>query len=269
MIKKNENNSNAYYDRFFENILSLWVLSEIEKRQQEGKLEKPFNLAATRIVFFSDGTAPKILLNKEAKLKAKAKLVKGISVKPGDSIYPDEIYNFEDLLVSQDDHPDSSYVAFVRFKGRWFLKFDSRYNKSLSKKHILASTQFLQAAEYSLQKQNWLAFLDNLFSATELIAKAILLTVPDKKLKQQATHKLIHFRFNEHVGLGNTPPKYRDVFNRLGSLRIKARYLKSDVSVSDNDAELFLKTVKDMWDFSSNYISENGSRELFVKMKSR
>jgi len=46
--------------------------------------------------------------------------------------------------------------------------------------------------------------------------------------------------------LGNIKPEYRDTFNKLSGSRIQARYLKGDVSISDDEALKLLGVVGDL-----------------------
>ena len=96
----------------------------------------------------------------------------------------------------------------------------------------------------------------NLFSASELCAKAILLSLPDKKLKEKGTHKGIHTRFNRFASLGNVREKHKDVFNRLHLMRGKARYLKGELTLTPEQSEALLGTVRDMIDFAKARTSE-------------
>jgi len=253
--------------KFFDDILNLWVIPEIQKRQDKYGLEKPFKLDSALLIFSVSETSPKVLLNKESQLKARVKLAKDVSVNPGDALTVNDIEDIEELIVPQDDAPDSGYVAFLRFKDKWVLKFDLRYNKRLSNKHIRTANQFLEAAEFSLEKNNLIAFIDNLFSASELLAKAVLLTVPDRKLVNKATRRLIHFRFNEFTDLGNINPEHCKTFNRLANLRTKARYLKDDLSISKDDIKQLLNTVKEMREVALNKISDDAPKNIKMRIK--
>lgn len=58
-------------------------------------------------------------------------------------------------------------------------------------------------------------FLDNLFNAAELAARAILLSVPDPQFRKRGSHATIHSRINLEAKLGNLDPGHAQAFNRL------------------------------------------------------
>lgn len=88
--------------------------------------------------------------------------------------------------------------------------------------------------------------MDNLFSASELAAKAILLAMPGKEFKEKTTHKAIHSRFNRFANLGNVEKDHKDVFNRLHSMRAKARYLDGELVLAPEEARRMLDVAKEL-----------------------
>ena len=106
--------------------------------------------------------------------------------------------------------------------------------------------EFRATARLDRTREDWIPFVDNLFSAAELLAKANLLLVPDPSFRQRASHKLVHSRFNRFAALGNVAPEHRKTFNRLASLRPQMRYLKQPAAVTPKEAYALLKTVADM-----------------------
>jgi hypothetical protein len=57
--------------------------------------------------------------------------------------------------------------------------------------------------------------------------------------------------------LGNVEQTHRDTLNKLSGLRDRARYLKGDISMSDDMANDFLGIVKDMLEFTNGYVGFN------------
>jgi len=60
-------------------------------------------------------------------------------------------------------------------------------------------------------------FVDTLFSAAELAARAHLLGIPDREFTRKGTHKSIQIRFNKWANIGNAKPPHRDVLNTLAA----------------------------------------------------
>jgi hypothetical protein len=87
-----------------------------------------------------------------------------------------------------------------------------------------------------------------LFSAAELSAKAILLSVPLPDIRGRVTHNLVRDRFAAWAALGNAEPSHADILTRLANMRKSARYLLGDeLILSREDAEAVFKTVADMY----------------------
>jgi len=146
-------------------------------------------------------------------------------------------------------------VLLFKIGSNWFIGFDLRYNKGFSKKNIEAAEQFYESAKFSLEKNNMRAFVDNLFSAVELTAKAELLSFPDPKFRKRTKHKSIHTRYNQYAKIGNAESCYRDALNELSKLRYPARYLNGELSISSDEAHKLLDAVKSMIDDAKSYIS--------------
>jgi uncharacterized protein (UPF0332 family) len=247
-IKMEEHDQNNEFGRkVFEQFMDLFVTPEVKRRQETGELGKPLDLRAAQIIFFSDGRKPQVRINSEVKaIGKKMKLKPGIFKKAGDPIFEHELEGLKEINLTEEDDPDCGHATLLRIGGRWIIAFDFRYNKSLSKRHIKTAEQFYEATEFSLNQRNWSAFIDNLFSAAELLAKSILLSMPNPKFRKKATHKAIQARYNRFADLGNVEAVYRETFNKLSGLRDRARYLKGDISISEEGARRLLVIIKNM-----------------------
>ncbi|MGD9487153.1 MAG: HEPN domain-containing protein [Calditrichaceae bacterium] len=234
------------FEKTFEHMMELWITPEIEKRQKENLIEKPYKLDAAQVIFFPDSRKPLILLNREIKAITKVKLKKGITKEKGDPIYENEIDGIHSIKIPAEVDPDSGHITAIRIQDKWILSFDFIYNKEFSQKHIINGNQFLELAKIALSSKYWGAFIDNLFSAAELYVKALLLFHPDPKLRNKDTHKLIHNRYNKFANLGNVPIEQKNVFNKLTSARRDARYLKSEFHITEEEANYYLNIVDDM-----------------------
>ena len=107
--------------------------------------------------------------------------------------------------------------------------------------------QFLALAENALEKAYLAAFIDNLFSASELIAKTQLLTLwSNPQLQNKPSHKTIRRRYNHFAHLGNVEDDHIRAFNKLSEMRIRARYLKGEISLTDAECKEMLEAVQQM-----------------------
>jgi len=249
MEKKKEFNRTV-----FDQFMDLYITPEIQKRQETGELEKPLNLRAAQIIFFPDGRKPQVRINSEIKAFAKVKLKSGIPKKAGEPIFEHEVEGLKEIHLTEGDDPDCGHATLVRIGNSWIIAFDFRYNKAFSAKHLETAKQFCETAEFSFNQKNWAPFVDNLFSAVELIAKSILLSMPDPKFRKKGTHKGIQIRYNRFADMGNVEVTHRDTLNKLSGLRDRARYLKGDTSISEDEARSLLDTVKNMMEYASSRI---------------
>lgn len=232
--------------RAFEQFIDLFFRPEIERRRAEGKPPERLMLTKAQVVFYADGRKPDVRLNDEVKAVAKVNFKPGAVAgkRPGDLIMADEIEDIAEVMLPDTDDPDAGHATFIQVGGRWCMAFDFRYNKALSERHLSDAREFLEAARHCLDRSAWSAFADNLFSAAELAARALLLMLPDPKFRSKATHKAIHARFNSFAKLGNVPPSGRAVFNKLSALRPPARYGAKGIVLDPEEARTLLGDVE-------------------------
>ena len=244
----NQVQNDEFGSAVFEQFMELFVMPEIERRQDVGELEKPLDLRAAQIVFFPDSRKNQVRINSEIKGLAEVKLKPGISKEAHEDVFEHELESMKFVELSEEDDPDCGHATLLRIGNRWSITFDFRYNKALSRKHIEAAEQFYGAAQYSLEHKGWSAFIDNLFSAAELLARSVLLSNPDPEFREKTSHKMIKSRYNQWFQLGDLDASHREAFNKLSDLRGGARYLRGDSSISESDAQRLLDTVGDMMD---------------------
>lgn len=232
------------YARTFRQMLDLWVTPEIKRRQERGECPKPLNLRTAQVLFFADGRPHNVRLNDEVNVTAMVKLKPGVSKKKGEDVYAHDIEKIERFKLSDDVDPDCGHITTVLVGNHWHLFFDFRYNKAWAAEHIEAAKQFLGSAEYARSKNQWRACLDNAFSAAELAARAILLSMPDQRKKPPSSHKATHNRFNRFAQHGNIDAEHRDVFNKLAQARENARYPRRELIFEESTADRYLGAVR-------------------------
>ncbi|MFZ5619556.1 MAG: hypothetical protein ACOY5W_00860 [Pseudomonadota bacterium] len=180
-----------FSQRVFDQFMDLFVVPEIRSRQEKGEAERPYELRAAQIVFYPDGRKPSVRLNSEVVAVGEARLKSGISKKAGEPIYASEIDGFDNIKLADDDCPDCGHATLIRFSPTWSIAFDFRYNKALSRRHLDTAWEFYDSAAGAAERRQWSAFVDTLFSAVELAAKALLISMPDPTLRERATHKAV------------------------------------------------------------------------------
>ena len=239
--KKNESGR-----KVFEQFMDLYITPEIRRRQESGELGQNIDLRAAQIIFFPNGRIPQIRINSEVKAIGKVKLRSGVSKKKGEPIFEHEVEGLEEINLTEEDDPDCGHATFFRIGNSWSVAFDFRYNKALSRKHIETAKQFFESAEFAINQKNLAPFIDNLFSVVELVAKSVLLSMPDPEFRRRATHRAVQMKYNRFANLGNVKPEYREAFNKLYGLRDSARYMKGDITISESEAQHLLEIVREM-----------------------
>jgi len=229
----------------FDRLMEIYILPELRKRG----LPENFDLRAAQIIFPPDRRPLKVRVNDEVKAIAKVRLKKGVTKQKNEQVYEHEVENLHKISLTDRDDPDCAHVTLIRIGNEWNIEFDFRFNKNLAQHHIKSAKEFYEAAQFSYQKKYWSAFIDNLFSACELAAKATLLIFPDPrypKFRKKATHDLIRLRYTKFFDSKWVPPEHKTTFNKLSVLRGPARYLKSPFEIVDEEARELLRNVREI-----------------------
>ena len=232
--------------RFVSQVMEMWVLPEVRRRQEAGELPKPFGLRAAQVVFDPDRQRPVVRLNEEVRALADMRLKHGIQRGVGEPVMLGEIEEIRDMQLCQEEDKDCGHITLVLQGNHGTISFDARMNKDLARRHIAVARDFLETARTCLAQRKWAPFADTLFSAAELLAKATLLSVAARELRKKETHRRIHTKLNWWARLGNVDQRFKETFNKLAGLRPGARYLKSDFSLPEKEAEELLATVQEM-----------------------
>lgn len=246
ILNMQSSTDNEFGNKLLQQLMDLYVIPELRHREENRLLPKPFELLSAQIIFYPDGRKPIVRLNSEIRAIGQMKLKAGVSKQLNEAILESEIEGLASIELSEESESDCGHATLVRLNNHWTIAFDFRYNKGLSKKHLITAQQFLDAATFSFNQKNWSAFVDNLFSASELLAKATLLVFPDPQLVKKATHRSIQMKYNRFADLGNAKIEYKKTFNKLSGLRDKARYLKNTLSLSESEAIHLLHSVNEM-----------------------
>jgi len=108
---------------------------------------------------------------------ATIKFKDGISKDLGDPIFINEIEDIVDAELVEEEQ-DFGHATWFQVKDNyWFGTFNFQYNRSSVNLLKDKAQEFLDVAEFAFDKGNFSAFVDNLFSSTELIARAISIAI--------------------------------------------------------------------------------------------
>ena len=183
------------------------------------KLPKEFHLQSVRIELFADEKQNTIYFNKEAKIKAICKNVKGKSFIKGERVTEADMGKILNLYCDERD-PNAACLLFTFFGGQWMGVFDYHYNrKYVSEKYRLAQAH-LKSALDNYGKGNFEPFYNSLWDGYELLGESILLIHNQLKLKdshQKISKSLQAFCQTRDLDYGK-------VFQNLRQIREGARY---------------------------------------------
>jgi hypothetical protein len=184
--------SNEFNDNFFKHISELYIDPEIDRRKQAGSLSDDFALYAVQVIRNHEGPV-EVRFNNEVSAYVVGTFAKPVS--NGDEVSISELETITDVELTDRD-PNAGHVTLLIHNGSWVGRFDLRYNASRSRDHLSTAREFLDAASVSLAKGHLRSMLDNLFSATELMAKGVLL-LHDESMLSSKKHCRVSTRFNQ------------------------------------------------------------------------
>ena len=230
-------NRNEAFGRALQQFMEQFINPEVKRRRSEGVLPEDFVLVMAQIIFYPDGKPTEVRLNKEAKAVVHVRVKKG--VEKGDQVDWDNVESIERAELVEKEDPDCGHVTMVRHNGIWHMSFDFVYYKG-TKKILNVASEFLDGATFAKGKGHVSLFVDSLFSAAELISKAILILHSNEDFKSKTNHKAIKQSINSFARNGRLTPDQIKAINKLSGLRTSARYLEKKFSLSENEMNTLL-----------------------------
>jgi HEPN domain-containing protein len=223
--------------------MDLWINPEIERRKALGTLPVPFVLTKAQLVINVGAQSPSIRLNDEVRGILLASFVRPIGA--GEPVTEADIDEIRDVHLTDDDG-NAGHMTLLALQGSWFLAFDFRYNRKRIAATVGAADEFLLTAQEALEAGRLRAAVDNLFSATELGAKAILLSMPDDRVLTSKSHGFISSELNKRGRWSEENRRFAKLLNRLTDLRPKSRYDDAGPEVTGELLGEFMEVTKEM-----------------------
>lgn len=225
-------------DVLFKQMMDLFVVPAARERQLRGELPTPVVMSAAQIIFFPDGRKPLVRLNDEVQGRVTFRAKRPIA--KGEVIYDRDVGAIEGVELIEDDE-DCGHVTIIRTADQWQIRFDFHYNKR-SKATLARAKEFHAVAQVALEKGHLGPCVDNLYSAAELSAKALLMA-PHPKLRKVKTHEPIRAKFNEYARIGKVHASQRKAFNSLDDLRRRGRYLQGELALTMPEARALIADI--------------------------
>jgi hypothetical protein len=233
----------AIKEAVIQQAMEFWINPEIERRREAGTLPDSFALSAAQVILDPSADAPEVRLNEEVTAAVLAEANRDIT--KGEEVTADDISAYKDIILTDDD-PNAGHITIVPHQGYWALAFDFRRNAAHIGAHLERAREFLDTAAWAPQKVKLGPFVDNLFSATELMAKGLLIWMPDEYLLKGKRHRGLHQRFNYEGRMKNVDPRFPKLLNDLVALRRPAHYLSRDFNLIGDEMDEMLAVAEDM-----------------------
>lgn len=223
--------------------MEFWINPEIERRRAARTLPEGFALSAAQVILEPGADEPEVRLNEEVKAAVLVEAKRDIA--KAEEVTAEDISAYKDIILTDED-PNAGHITIVPHQGYWALAFDFRRNAAHIAAHVERARDFLDTAAWARQEGKVGPFVDNLFSATELMAKGLLIWMPDEHLLKGKSHGRLHDRFNYEGKMKNVDPRFPRLLNQLIALRRPARYLARDFSLPDDEMDEMLAVAEDM-----------------------
>ena len=217
--------------RTLSQVIDLFVTPDIERRRSAGTLEGSVDLFGFQVVWTRGGSAPpEVRLNSEMRVIARMQGPLAPGTKVGDLFSPDENMKVDAIHLAEEEAGTFAHFSALRVANRWYYTFDFRYQQEAARKHVAAAEEFWATADGAFGNKQLRAFVDNAFSAAELVTKSDLLL-----LSQIGEGRL------SHNVVRNVAEKFfhlaplHALVERLSALRLEARYLLSEFKPDERE----------------------------------
>jgi uncharacterized protein (UPF0332 family) len=209
--------------KVLENAFEQWFRPELDRRANAGTITEGYSVWAMQAIFDLDLPAPIVNINDQISGVLRARSKGAIS--KGQQVGLRDLGDIEGIELT-DAHQNAGHFTAILHNGSWFLAFDFRRNASRIAQHLDAVKEFLSVAEFSVENSLWRPAIENLFTSVELMAKSILMMVPDRRVLDAKSHQFVHTTFNLYSKTGLTEREHVTLLNELSKLRLNARYPK-------------------------------------------
>lgn len=221
-------------DTFVQDIWNRWIAPEIERRRNAGKLPADCRVDAAQLIqTYRHARAPLtwfVRLNREVKAKVAGYVFRPLA--DGEQPALEDLDGITGIELTAHD-PNAGHFTMIHHRETWHIAFDFRHDSARVKTRLALARGFLKVATLARGMEPIGPCFDNLHSATELMAQA-LLQMHDTRVVVERDHELRREALRKWAELGNVDARYADLLVRLADLRGPARY---GVEVPLPDAE--------------------------------
>jgi len=220
-----------------DNIFRIWVQPEIEKRKNLGTLANDSVPNRAQVVM-SVGQSPSVRLNDEVRIHYHAAVHPTGPPDPTTGETP-VIFDLR-FNLPPDEDVNAGWMFVINLWGTWQPYFEFHYNSALAREHAAAAREFIDSARADCNANRFRPLVENLWSAAELMAKSLLLLLPDEEIVAQRNHRDRRKKLEEYVRSVGTHDRFLELLSELESLRKPARYLEAPLAVDSAIAAALL-----------------------------
>jgi hypothetical protein len=251
--------------RFLQQAFSLWILPEIQRRTDEGALPPNFQLLAAQIVFWPDGRPLEVRFNTEVRCTFVVEPTADLIAEVDKLIGLDEINRIVEIHPPVEE-ADAGHVTILRLRDSWSFTFDFTYNNARVAQTLKAAEDFLFTAHAAAKQRRYRPFIDALFSAVELMAKALLLSAPGRDALEW-NHKKIAVRLNLRRKGNVIGGAFAPLLNDLAELRRSARYSCDDFRIEPDEVQRLRNRANEMLELVGQQIARRARQLVPVQLQ--
>ncbi|MGZ8707478.1 MAG: hypothetical protein ACXW0R_08840 [Gaiellaceae bacterium] len=233
----------AYGQPLFDDMVERYVRPELERQRADGTAA-PDELVFRFQVLFPEGGEPEVRLNHDVGGTVMATATRPVAA--GEEVTIEDFSGISEYTPRAED-ADVPHVSAFAHRDGWSLVYQfGRGGHSNRFAELERGAEFLATAEDALSEGRLGPFVDNAFSACELLAKAELLSsrpTVDLVLGKRS-HGAVAQPYQAWAKLGNTEQRFAKLLKRLAGLRPAGRYGQSELRL--NDPEEILAMLKEM-----------------------
>lgn len=188
-----------------------------------------------------------------------AKVVAARDLAAGEDVMIEDIAGITGYEPRVEDVGVPHVTAFAHRDGRSLVfEFSSGHPRKTD--FLERARQFLITAREAARADRAGPFVDNAFSACELLAKTELLSSqPTVDLVlDRVTHRAVARPYNAWANLGNTDRRYARVLGRLAELRRLGRYVEKELTLEKDDVLEILQTLEAMETHVTRVVERKG-----------
>lgn len=243
-------------DRLLSDVLERFVRPEMQRRISEGSWAEEEGVFLFQVLFHR-GAPTEIRLNTGIGGMLTAKVARDVVA--GEDVGPADICGIEAYVPREEDR-GIGHVTALAHVGGWGLVFEFPGGHEKRHDFLALAAEFIDTARSAVAAGRLHAFVDNAFSATELLARAELLAcAPTVDLILDTTnHRFVQRIYKGWADLSNTDPRFPRLLKKLGRLRPRGRYAEGGLNLMSEQATALIELIEEMREHVARLINGDG-----------